>query len=36
MGEKSAAAASIAGEGAPFEVQKTYILLSFSGWHGAC
>jgi len=34
--EKSAAAASIAGEGVPFEVQKTHILLGFSGWHGAC
>jgi hypothetical protein len=35
-GEKFAAAASIAGEGTPFEVQKTHILLGFSGWHGAC
>jgi hypothetical protein len=34
--EKFAAAASIAGEGTPFEVQKTHILLGFSGWHGAC
>jgi hypothetical protein len=34
--EKFAAAASIAGEGTPFEVQKTHILLGFSRWHGAC
>jgi hypothetical protein len=34
--EKSAAAASIAGEDVPLGVQKTLILLGFSEWHGAC